>query len=325
MSAPYRIVTYRKSYHLACGRPRVRLPLNTIDLGIAEVRASQLWAARNAPVVAADKVEDIWAAFVATRTADGYCPKRLGFVAKSLLPFFGYKVGTEISKEDCKKYAAERQKLGRKPSTIRTELTFLSACLNLRYGPGTGKTQVWLPRPSPPRDRHITKEEAAALFALEMAPHVKLFIILALTTGARMTALLTAKWDQVDFDNRVINLLAHDAVITSKRRALVPLNTRAYDALKHARLMAQTEYIIEFNDKPVASVKKGVQNAGRRADVPCSPHVFRHTAGVWMAQNNVPMQLISQYLGHTSMRVTERVYARYSPSFMKDAADALDW
>jgi integrase len=44
-----------------------------------------------------------------------------------------------------------------------------------------------------------------------------------------------------------------------------------------------------------------------------------------MAQADVPMQKISQYLGHTSVRVTERIYARYSTSFMKDAASALDW
>ena len=40
---------------------------------------------------------------------------------------------------------------------------------------------------------------------------------------------------------------------------------------------------------------------------------------------NVPMQKISQFLGHTSTRVTERTYARYSPSFMKDAAEALEF
>jgi integrase len=53
--------------------------------------------------------------------------------------------------------------------------------------------------------------------------------------------------------------------------------------------------------------------------------VFRHTAGVWMAQADVPMQKISQFMGHTSTRVTERTYARYSPSFMKDAAAALEF
>ena len=57
----------------------------------------------------------------------------------------------------------------------------------------------------------------------------------------------------------------------------------------------------------------------------CSPQVFRHTAGVWMAQSDVPKQKIAQFLGHTSTRVTERTYARYSLSFTRDAAAALDW
>ncbi|MEP7316443.1 MAG: hypothetical protein ABI667_07085 [Sphingomicrobium sp.] len=43
--------------------------------------------------------------------------------------------------------------------------------------------------------------------------------------------------------------------------------------------------------------------------MPWSPHVFRHTAGVCLAQG--------------ATRVTESTYARYSPSFMKDAAAAL--
>ena len=73
------------------------------------------------------------------------------------------------------------------------------------------------------------------------------------------------------------------------------------------------------------SIKKAIRMAALRSGVPCSPHVFRHTAGVWMAQADVPMQKISQFLGHTSTKVTERTYARYSPSFMKDAAAALEF
>ncbi len=34
-------------------------------------------------------------------------------------------------------------------------------------------------------------------------------------------------------------------------------------------------------------------------------HVLRHSAAVWMAEAEVPMSEIAQYLGHTSMRTTE--------------------
>jgi integrase len=156
-------------------------------------------------------------------------------------------------------------------------------------------------------------------------PHVRLFIILAITTGARMSALLDLRWDQVDFKHRTINFNQIGREQTNKRRPEVPLNARAYEALEEAARGALTDWVIEWDGKPVKSIKKAVRMAAQRSGVPCSPHVFRHTAGVWMAQADVPMQKISQFLGHTSTRVTERTYARYSPSFMKDAAAALEF
>lgn len=111
----------------------------------------------------------------------------------------------------------------------------------------------------------------------------------------------------------------------ARRAQRVPINKRAYDALVDAKAKANTDYVIEYADRPIISVKKGLQAASRRSGIQCSAHVLRHTAGVWMAEADIPMQKISQYLGHTSTRVTETVYARYSPSFMKDAAEALDW
>jgi integrase len=50
---------------------------------------------------------------------------------------------------------------------------------------------------------------------------------------------------------------------------------------------------------------------------------MRHTAAVWMAEAGVPMPVIAQYLGHTDSRITERVYARFSPDYLRGAADAL--
>jgi integrase len=156
-------------------------------------------------------------------------------------------------------------------------------------------------------------------------PHVRLFVTLALTTGARMGALLDLTWDRVDFVHSTIDLMPAGRDKTNKRRTVVAMNPRAREALEAARDAALTDYVIEYGGKPVASVKTAIAAAARRSGVPCSPHVFRHTAAVWMAQADVPMQKIAQVLGHTSTRVTETVYARYSPRFMADAMAALDW
>jgi integrase len=96
-------------------------------------------------------------------------------------------------------------------------------------------------------------------------------------------------------------------------------------ALRRAKDGAMTGHVIEWNGKPIKSIKKALERISERTGVDFSAHVLRHTAGVWMAKADVPMQKIAQYLGHTSSKVTERVYARYSPSFMRDAANALEW
>jgi hypothetical protein len=38
-----------------------------------------------------------------------------------------------------------------------------------------------------------------------------------------------------------------------------------------------------------------------------------------MAEDEVPMQQIAQYLGHNDSRTTERVYARFSPDYLPKA------
>lgn len=37
------------------------------------------------------------------------------------------------------------------------------------------------------------------------------------------------------------------------------------------------------------------------------------------------MEEIAQYLGHSDSRITSRVYARYSPDFLREAADLLEF
>ena len=54
-------------------------------------------------------------------------------------------------------------------------------------------------------------------------------------------------------------------------------------------------------------------------------HVFRHSAACLMAESGTPMSEIAQFLGHTNSRTTEAIYARYSPEYLRKAADALEF
>jgi integrase len=322
----YRLVEHRGKFSLAYneqGRGRVRVALGTDDRGLAESRARDIWRERTKPET--DRVADLWAVYVKDRKATVARTDRFESLWKALEPHFGHRLGSAINADDCRAYHKERKKLGKSNSTIRTELEFLRACLHYRYGKGS--TRMWFPPQSSPRDRHLTREELDTLLASIEAPHVRLFAILAITTGARMTAILDLTWDRVAIDaaTPTVDFQPAGRHQTNKRRTIVPINKRALEALREAKQAALTDYVIEYDGQPIKSVRKAIRQAATRSKVPCSPHVFRHTAGVWMAQADVPMQKIAQYLGHTSTRVTETVYARYSPSFMADASAALEF
>jgi integrase len=319
----YEIVEHRGKLAIAIGRgkDRRRYSTGTNDLGLARVIAQQIWQKLHAPT--SERVSDLWNLYLADRRKDGRDVARQQNAWKRLEPVFGDRLGTDVNKDDCRNYARFRQRQGAALGTVKIELEYLRACLNLRFG--RGNNRVWTPPSSAPRDRHLTKEDVDTLLAHVSTPHVRLFIILAITTGARMGAILELRWNQVDFKHRRIDFNPPGREQTNKRRPVVPLNERAYAALEEAVLGAMTDYVVEWDGKPLRSIKKAIRMASIRSGIACSPHVFRHTAAVWMAQGDVPMQMIAQFLGHTSTRVTERTYARYSPSFMKDAAAALEF
>jgi hypothetical protein len=79
---------------------------------------------------------------------------------------------------------------------------------------------------------------------------------------------------------------------TKKRQTPAPIPPRLLTHLrrwKSRKLMATC--FVEFNGKPVASVKRGFQSAVRLASLPgrVTPHTLRHTAATWLMQHGVPI------------------------------------
>lgn len=92
-----------------------------------------------------------------------------------------------------------------------------------------------------------------------------------------------------------------------------------------AKEAAETDYVIEFAGKPVKSIKRTFHTARKRAglDKMVTPHVIRHSSASWMAEAGIPMSEIAAVLGHSDSRVTEKVYAKYSPTYLQRAVRAL--
>lgn len=288
-----------------------RVSLRTKDKSEAEQRFADLRASGPRTTI-----REIMAAYLAEKDQTAADGERLRYAWKRLEPHFGALRPDQVTREECRAYIASRDV---SPSTIQKELRTLRAGLRWQ-DPHTPAVFV-VPPSAPPKDRSLDRAEYKKLLRAAKHEHIRLFITLALASAARSDALLSLTWDRVDFERGLIAL----GEGKGKGRATVPMTNTARQALLNARALAVSDYVIEYAGRRVGSIKKGFSAACRRAKIEgVTPHTLRHTAAVWMAEAGTPMSEISQYLGHSDSRITERVYARYSPAYLRGAANALE-
>lgn len=209
-----------------------------------------------------DLIEDAAALYLAARHDAVVDPERLKNAWKVARPFFGHLRPAQVTKPLCREYIAHRRRLGRGDGTIRRELGMVRAAL---YYVDKGKhAEFAFPPPPPPNERYLTHEEYYRLLCAAMTPHVELFIVLALTTAGRVSAILDLTWNRVDFKRSLI-YLGRQEEARRKGRATVPLLDSLRPYLDKALDEAQTDYVIEYRGAPVQSIKHAFQRTAKRA------------------------------------------------------------
>lgn len=250
-------------------------------------------------------------------------------------PFFGQTHPLDVTDELVAEYIFHRRSSfkelrGREISTgtLRSEINYLNCALNYGYKRGLIQRPIFLTKPSSPvpRDRWLTEDEIALLFAeAQSTPHIYLAIALMLGTAGRVTAVLQLTWDRVDLENRAIDLRI-DPAQPAKGRARVPMNDGLFELLSKWKNLSECNTVVSYRDKPIKSIKKSFGRIARAAGLKgVSPHVLRHTAAVHMVAQGCDMERVSQYLGHSNVSVTRRVYARFAPEHLQKEAKAVDF
>jgi integrase len=245
-----------------------------------------------------------------------------------LAPFWQGRTVAEVTRETCRAYEKAR---ARSAGTVRRELGVLRASINHGYKNGrlTRVVAIHVPDRPEPRDRWLTRNEAAALLRAALSEprvrlHLPLFILLGLYSGARKEAILSLRWSQVDLDAGRIDFNTPGARRTNKRRARIPIPGRLLWHLRRAsKRGTELGFVISENGKRLGDVKRGFASACRRAGLEdVSPHVLRHTCATWLMQRGVPMWEAAGFLG-MSRETLERVYGHHHPDYLRSAAEAL--
>lgn len=221
-------------------------------------------------------------------------------------------------------YVRRRKVDGAADGTIAEELSKLSSALRWakseRMIPEVPEIEHGLKRGV--RHRWLTTQEADKLVAACKAHHLRLFILLALATGARTGAILELTWDRVDLERRIID---YGIKPGGKNRAVVPMTSEIHAELTVAREAATCRHVIEYGGRQVTKVSGGLAKVVARAGIPpVSPHDLRRTCAHWLLQRGARMEEVSAILGHRSITTTQKVYARLYPEHLREAVKRLE-
>jgi integrase len=278
----------------------------------------------------------------------------------TLAAWWGDKTLAQVNGTTCREYVAYRTAqprraakpdvTGNPPRMVtaagaRRELEDLRSAINYHRTEGLCSefVGVALPEKGDPKEDWLTRSEAARLIWAawrarqkmgegitdrDVGRHVARFMLVGFYTGTRHGAICSAALTPavgrgyVDMDGGVFYRRPQGARQTKKRQPPVRLPARLLAHLRRwKRLGIAHHAVVEWNGKPIASVRKSFAAAARAAKIDrhITPHICRHTAATWAMQQGSDIWEAAGYLG-MSPELLERVYGHHHPDFQSDVA-----
>ena len=247
---------------------------------------------------------------------------------RMLEEFFGRYDLESITKAVVEKYKRKRLEEGVKKTTINRELTVLRSILERAREMGlfTGE----LPRIEKLKTeeeeivRFLTPEEARRL--VEACPEwFRPVVIFALNTGLRAGEIFSLRWEDVDFENRLITVRSSK----TKKKRLIPMNGTVFSLLREMEKDKKEHgYIFtnrfglpyRYEDKTYRRVFK---TACERAGIKNFRfHDLRHTFASWVAMSSRDIYAVKHLLGHSSLSSTKR-YAHLTDTYLRSVVESL--
>ncbi len=198
--------------------------------------------------------------------------------------------------------------------TIRRELGVLRTALALAKSRGlwSGDLDALVPpnfTPAPaPKGDTISRAESLRLFP-HLSPDAAAASAFALATGAELSALRNALRADIPEDLATCSRILVRGTKNNRRHAAVPVVTDEQRLLlSYAQRHGQGANGKLFGN--LHRLFKELQAACLKEKMTAiSPHDLRRSAGQWMVNIGVPIELVSKFMRHADTRITETIYA----------------
>ena len=272
-----------------------------------------------------------------------------------IVPTLGKVRLEKLSPTDVQKLINLKHRQGFSAQTVTHCRGVLRAALNhaLKWGLVMRNVAalVDVPRIERPAVHALSADQARTILQATVGTKYEALYALALSTGSRRGELLGLRWPDVDLEagrlsitqslQRIEGRLQLSEVKTARSRRTIPLPQYAIRALKahrarqaQQRLAAGAQWrdtlgMIFTNDsggfvEPVNLRRDFLRTLAKAGLPPMRFHNLRHGAATLMLREGVPLKMIQELLGHSSIAVTSGFYAHLDDEFKRQGADAMD-
>ncbi len=270
-----------------------------------------------------------------------------------ILPSLGHKRLAELNVTDVDHLLSLKRDQGLAPSTVRRIRLVLAQCLNqaIRWGLLVRNVAVLshAPKVSRSEGRTLTPDQARHFLAVLKGHRHEALFALMLSTGLRRGETLGLMWSDFDRDAGVIRvsrqlrredvgLVTRDTKTFRSRRAVNLADrmiltllehevTQRAEREKHADRWTDSGFIFTTTRGTPLDPRNLYREFRKICDQaglgPWHPHELRHSAASLMLAQGVKLHVVSQVLGHSSIRITSDVYGHLLEPDREQAASAL--
>lgn len=272
-----------------------------------------------------------------------------------LVPFLGSKQVKQIQISDVEGYYSHlREVKGLSANSIHRHHALLRMVLDyamrLQYITSNVANLAYLPKIERKEAKFYTKEQLKELLLLSKDTSLEPAIILAGMLGLRRGEIAGLKWENIDFEARVLhivsvrtsagsNKITKEPKTESSKRALYLIDY-VYEVLlrlkekqriqeeKLGRLYYHSDYVL-VKDDGIPPRANGISDQFltflKKHDLPhIRFHDLRHTFASVLHNNGVSLKDISTALGHTDIGITSKIYTHIMDKTHKSAVSAMN-
>ena len=256
----------------------------------------------------------------------GYSPKTVKsyvYIIKKFLIEI-QKSSLNITENGVRKYLLNLMDKNYERETIRLTIAGIKFYLRNVEKRNIDLSSIPLPKRKKKLPKVLEKSEIKAMIEITSNLKHKLIIMLAYSSGLRVSELTNLKVQDLDTINNTI--IVREGKGSKDRLTIFSKNLKDI-LLKYLCEKKESKYLFPGRKVrlTVKSVQKIIDNAAKKARInrKITPHMLRHSFATHLLEQGTDLRYIQNLLGHSDVKTTQ-IYTRVSKVKLKEIKNPLD-